>query len=180
MAAQDACLAAARTKGDDLVSSLISITPAFFWSERMESIIQFLSTAVFSILSEFNIEPDMRRPFAPLPLEISDFTSLPQWREFIENDPIRTTKVSINYGIVSQTMQEMAQQAILDVDIPKFFAIATKDRIVNNAKVLEHIEPSLKDSSNNRVAFFDTEHAIHFAKPEELAEEIHSFISASS
>jgi alpha-beta hydrolase superfamily lysophospholipase len=180
MAAQDACLAAARTKSQNLVSSLILITPAFFWSERLKSIIQFLSTAVFSILSEFNIEPDLRRPFAPLPLQISDFTSLPQWQEFIEEDPLRTTKVSINYGIVSQAMQDLSLKAALNVEVPTFFAVAKQDRIVDNAKVLEFVKAILERSPLNKIAFFDTEHAIHFAKADELAKEIYSFILALS
>jgi pimeloyl-ACP methyl ester carboxylesterase len=178
MAAQDAVLAGARTKGQDLVSSLILITPAFFWNERFKSIIQFLSTAVFSILSEFNITPDLRRPFAPLPLQISDFTSLPRWQEFIEGDPLRTTKVSLNYGMVSQAMQDLSLQAIVDVEVPIFFALAEQDRIVDNSNGLQLAKAALGRSPLSRIAFFDTEHAIHFAKADELAKEIHSFIQA--
>ena len=85
--------------------------------------------------------------------------------------------MSINYGLVSQAMQDLSLQAVLDVDVPVFFAIAKQDKIVDNAKSLELAKTVLERSPLSRVSFFDTEHAIHFAKADELAREIHSFIT---
>jgi alpha-beta hydrolase superfamily lysophospholipase len=158
---------------------LILLTPGFFWTEHLKSLIDFLTTAILSVMSEFNIQPDMRRAFAPLPIQPSDFTSVQRWHDFIEKDPLRTTKVSLNFGAVSRQMQEMSLEAILDVEVPVFFALAERDRIVDNEKVQHHIEKILTPSPRNRLTFFDAEHAIHFTKAADLAKEIQSFVVAS-
>ena len=55
-------------KEQNLVSSLILMTPGFFWSERFTSVQQIAREFFMAFLTEFQIQPDPNKPFIPVPM----------------------------------------------------------------------------------------------------------------
>lgn len=160
-----------------LISSLILMTPGFFWSERFTSIQEIARKYLLTFLSEFNIEPEPKKPFIPVPMIGTDFTSIKKWLDYIENDDLKTTHISLNTVSIMDFMQKRSADEILDIDIPLLLIVAEKDRIVDSKKVKDHLNEVLGKCKQSRMVSYNTEHAVHFEKAQELAKEILKFIS---
>jgi len=175
---QYASIAAAKLQSDNVVSSLVLIAPGFFWNDRFRSVIKIAEKMMFSLRSTFKFEPEREKAFVPIPMQASDFTFAREWLAFIEEDRLKTTKVTMKSALIMDEIQEISWSAILAVDVPILAILAAGDRIVDNSKVTEHLKPLIEASPRNRLAIIDACHAVHFEKTEELTQSILSFITS--
>jgi L-alanine-DL-glutamate epimerase-like enolase superfamily enzyme/pimeloyl-ACP methyl ester carboxylesterase len=176
--AQYASIAAAKLQSDNVLSSLVLMTPGFFWNDRFRSVIDVAEKMVFSLRSTFKLEPGREKAFVPIPMQPSDFTFAKEWLAFIEEDDLKTTKMTMKSALIMDEIQEMSWSAILAVNVPMLTILATGDRIVDNRKVTEYLTPLMEASPRNRLATIESCHAVHFEKTDELTQSILSFITS--
>jgi len=175
---QYASIAAAQL--GDLLSSLVLLTPGFFWNERFRSAIRIAEKIFLHMISEFKLKPDPNQAYVPIPMEPNDFTFDEEWLDFIENDEFKTTAVKMKSVNIMDEIQEMSWGAIMRIALPTLLILAENDRIVDNNKVQQFIGHMFSQGSRNRMVKFSGSHAIHFEKPAELADEILGFIKKAS
>jgi L-alanine-DL-glutamate epimerase-like enolase superfamily enzyme/pimeloyl-ACP methyl ester carboxylesterase len=176
--AQFASVAAARLQPRKILSSLVLMTPGFFWNDRFRSVIDIAEKTMFSLRSSFKAEPERHKAFVPIPMQATDFTFNREWLAFIHEDPLKTTKITMKSALIMDEMQEMSWSAILGVNLPILMILATGDRIVDNRKATEFLGPLIHRSPQNRLVTIDSAHAVQFEKTDELTETILSFIQS--
>jgi L-alanine-DL-glutamate epimerase-like enolase superfamily enzyme/pimeloyl-ACP methyl ester carboxylesterase len=174
--AQFASVAAAKLQPDNILSSLVLMTPGFFWNDRFRSVIDITEKTMFSLRSSFKAEPERHKAFVPIPMQATDFTFNREWLAFIHGDPLKSTKVTMKSALIMDEMQEMSWSAILGVVLPMLVILATQDRIVDNRKATEFLTPLINGSPQNRFVTLDSSHAVQFERTEELSESILSFL----
>jgi L-alanine-DL-glutamate epimerase-like enolase superfamily enzyme/pimeloyl-ACP methyl ester carboxylesterase len=172
---QYASIAAARM--GNILSSLILLTPGFFWNERFMSVLRSAEKIVLKMIFEFNLKPQRSRACIPLPMEASDFTLIDKWLDFIENDELKTTMITLNSLSIMDEVQELSWGATPKINLPVLAILAKNDRMVDNKKVLEFIRPIFTTKKNrHHLMSLESGHAIQFEKPEEVAAKILEFI----
>lgn len=157
--------------------SLILLTPGFFWNERFRSVITIAENVMLEMISEFNLKPERSHACIPIPMEAEDFTLEERWLDFIDNDPLKTTQITLKSANIMNEIQELSWVAIMANTCPTLAILAEKDRIVDNRKVTEFIGHQFVDNSPNILETIDTAHAAQFEKPDLLAERITSFLA---
>jgi pimeloyl-ACP methyl ester carboxylesterase len=173
---QFAVPAARQIRDRNILSSLILVTPGFFWSERFSAMQTIATQYLFAFLEEFKLELDPRKSFLPIPMVPRDFTSIQKWLDYIERDELKTTRVCLNTAGIMEFAKNKSAADILEIDIPIFLALAERDRIVDSRKVEDHLKGVLGKCRQSRTVRYDTEHAVHFEKAEDLAGEIAEFV----
>jgi L-alanine-DL-glutamate epimerase-like enolase superfamily enzyme/pimeloyl-ACP methyl ester carboxylesterase len=171
---QFASVAAARL--GNVLSSLIFLTPGFFWNERFRSVINVTERIVFDMMSEFKLEPDRSQACIPIPMEPTDFTFKEEWLDFIENDELKTTWITMKTVSIMDEIQELSWGAFLQTHLPTLAILGENDRIVDNNKFQQFYGHMFSKESENRLARFDSCHAIQFERPGELSNEIFRFV----
>jgi L-alanine-DL-glutamate epimerase-like enolase superfamily enzyme/pimeloyl-ACP methyl ester carboxylesterase len=172
--AQYATVAAARL-GDEL-SSLILLTPGFFWNERFRSVLRIAEKIVLEMVSGFKLKPERNHACIPIPMEAADFTLVDEWLDFIENDDLKTTLITLKSVSIMDEIQELSWLAMLQNSLPVLAIMAEHDRIVDNNKVRQFIGHFFSGENKNRMISMACGHAIQFERPEEVAAEILTFI----
>lgn len=167
----------AAAKLGDTLSSLILLTPGFFWNERFRSVLSIAEKTVMDMLSEFKLKPEREHACIPIPMEATDFTLIDQWLDFIDNDDLKTTMITLKTISIMDEVQELSWFAILQNTLPVLAIIAENDRIVDNKKVSQFIGHLFSGENQNRLVSLESAHAIQFEKPKEVAAEILNFIS---
>jgi L-alanine-DL-glutamate epimerase-like enolase superfamily enzyme/pimeloyl-ACP methyl ester carboxylesterase len=168
--------AIAAGQADRLLASLILLTPGFFWNERFRAVLRITESNVFNMVNKLKLKPERDQAYVPVPMEAADFTLENEWLDFIENDELKTTMITMKTAQIMDEIQELSWAAILTNRLPLLALLAENDRIVDNAKVRQFIGPMFTEESGNRLITFDSGHAIQFEMPEQIAGEIHRFI----
>jgi len=171
---QFASIAAAKL-GNQL-SSLLLLTPGFFWNERFRSVISVAERIILNMIAEFKLKPDRDQAYVPIPMEATDFTYEENWLDFIKNDKLKTTMVTMKTVNIMDEIQELSWGAILQTHLPTLAILAENDRIVDNNKFREFTAHMFTKESRNRLVMFDSGHAVQFERPRELADQIFNFI----
>jgi L-alanine-DL-glutamate epimerase-like enolase superfamily enzyme/pimeloyl-ACP methyl ester carboxylesterase len=171
---QYATVAATRL-GDEL-SSLILLTPGFFWNERFRSVLSISEKIMTGMVSAFKLKPERNHACIPIPMEATDFTLIDEWLDFIENDDLKTTLITLKSVSIMDEIQELSWFAMLQNRLPVLAILAENDRIVDNNKVRQFIGHLFSGENKNRIVSMDSGHAIQFERPEEVATEILTFI----
>ena len=166
----------AADQAGSLLSSLILLTPGFFWNERFRSVIRIAENNISNMVAELKLKPDRTQAYVPIPMEAADFTLEDEWLDFIENDDLKTTMVTMKTAHVMNEIQELSWTAILQNMLPVLTILARNDRIVDNNKVQQFMGHMFSDKDRNRLVTFDSGHAIQFEMPEKIAAEIIRFI----
>ncbi len=130
---------------------------------------------VEKLLTHFELAPDRDESFAPIPLQATDFTQVPDGLDFIDADALKTTEVTLKSVLVMDEVQERSWEAILGVRLPLFAMMASEDRIVDNQKVRAYLAPLLA-MAGNRSMEIAAGHAVQFERPDELAAALLEFI----
>ena len=167
----------AATRSGNTLTSLILLTPGFFWNERFRSVISISEKIVFDMISEFKLKPDRNHACIPLPMEAIDFTFEEEWLDFIENDELKTTMVTLKTVSIMDEIQELSWSAMLQNSLPVLAILAKNDRIADNNKFKQFMGHMFSEGNQNRLVSFNSAHAIHFEIPVEVANEIFHFIS---
>ncbi|MDA8138745.1 MAG: alpha/beta fold hydrolase [Desulfobacteraceae bacterium] len=160
----------------EAIDSLILLTPGFFWNERFRSVISIAEQVVLKMIDTFDLTPARDHACIPIPMEGTDFTLSDRWLDFISNDPLKTTMITLKSASIMDEVQELSWMAMLEVDRPMLMVIANQDRIVDNAKVLQFIGHRFTGGNGNRLVHVDSSHAIQFGQANKAAEEIVGFI----
>jgi L-alanine-DL-glutamate epimerase-like enolase superfamily enzyme/pimeloyl-ACP methyl ester carboxylesterase len=166
----------AGVRAGDAVSSLILLTPGFFWNERFRSVLSITEKIVLEMIAEFKLKPKRNHACIPIPMEATDFTLVEEWLDFIEKDLLKTTMVTLKSVSIMDEIQELSWFAMLQNRLPILVMMGKQDRIVDNLKVLEFIGHLFQGENRNRLVMKESGHAIHFEKTEEVASEIANFI----
>jgi len=172
--AQYASVAAARL--GNTLSSLILLTPGFFWNERFRSVISIAEKIILKMISEFKLKPERSHACIPIPMEATDFTLVDEWLDFIDSDDLKTTMITFKSVNIMDEVQELSWFAMLQNSLPVLAIMAKNDRIVDNDKVLQFIGHFFLGENQNRLVSLESGHAIQFEKPETVATEIFNFI----
>lgn len=172
---QYAAVAAERLQDERAVATLLLITPGLFWNARFRSVIDMTERVVQAMVTHFDLAPGREESFAPIPLQATDFTQMPDGLDFIDADPLKTTEVTLKSVIVMDEVQERSWEAILGVRLPLFAMTASADRIVDNQKVRAYLGPLLA-APGNRLLEIDAGHAVQFERPDDLAAALLEFI----
>ena len=165
------------TRSGNTLTSLILLTPGFFWNERFRSVISISEKIVFDMISEFKLKPDRNHACIPLPMEAIDFTFEEEWLDVIENDELKTTMVTMKTVSIMDEIQELSWSAMLQNSLPVLAILAKNDRIADNNKFKQFMGHMFSEGNQNRLVSFNSAHAIHFEIPVEVANEIFHFIS---
>lgn len=172
--AQYATVAAAELK--DKLSSLILLTPGFFWNDRFRSVLSITEEIVLKMISEFKLKPERNQACIPIPMVATDFTFVEEWLDFIEKDDLKTTLITLKSVSIMDEIQELSWSAMLNNQLPVLAIMAEHDRIVDNNKVKQFLGHLLSGKDKNRMVSLASGHAIQFERPEEVAAEILTFI----
>jgi len=170
--------AVAAAKLGDQLSSLILLTPGFFWNERFRSVISVAERIILDMISGFKLKPDRDQAYVPIPMEPTDFTHEENWLDFIKNDPLKTTKITMKTVHIMDEIQELSWSAILQNHLPTLAILAQHDRIVDNRKFREFTAHMFSSESRNRLVTLESAHAVQFEKPRELARQLFDFIQS--
>ncbi len=165
---QYAAVAAQRLQHEQKLATLLLITPGLFWNARFRSVIDMTERVAQALITHFDLAPDREESFAPIPLQATDFTQMPDGLDFIDADPLKTTEVTLKSVVVMDEVQERSWEAILGVRLPLFAMTASADRIVDNNKVRAYLGPLLA-APGNCLKEIDAGHAVQFERPDELA-----------
>ena len=172
--AQYATVAASRIP--DALSTLILMTPGFFWNERFRSVLSITEQVILEMISVFKLQPDRDHACIPVPMEATDFTLKDEWLDFIEKDDLKTTLLNLKSARIMDEIQEMSWFAMLGNRIPALVILALQDRIVDNRKVMQFIDPLFSGKPENRVISVNSGHAIQFEQAKEVASAISDFV----
>ena len=168
--------AVAASKRPDALTSLILLTPGFFWNERFRSVLSIAENVIMDMISTFKLKPDRDFACIPVPMEATDFTLVDEWLDYIERDNLKTTFLTLKSARIMDEIQEMSWFAMMENRLPALVLIGEQDRIVDNRKVLQFLDPFFSGTSKNRILSLDCGHAIHFEKTREVASAIAGFI----
>jgi len=170
------CAALAASSANAAVSSLILLAPGFFWNERFRAALRAAEKTVMTMLAAFKLKPERDLACVPLPPDAADFTEADAWMDFIEDDDFKTTSITLKSLKIMEEIQEMSWTAMLRIAVPVLAVVAQKDRIVDNPKVMQFLEPFCSRGTENSLMVLDSGHAIQFDKPQEGALAISKFI----
>ncbi len=176
--AQYAAIAAAGL--GDVVSSLILLTPGFFWNDRFRSVLSISEKMVLGLIRNFDLAPERENACIPIPMEATDFTLDSGWLDFIEKDGLKTTRITMKSASVMDEIQELSWLAMGGVSQPMLMILADHDRIVDNDKVLQFIGHRFGEGSGNRLVCVDSAHAVQFEQAATAASEILAHIRSVS
>ncbi|WP_432093146.1 alpha/beta fold hydrolase [Streptomyces sp. bgisy100] len=171
---QVASSVAAQVAGKGVISTLLLLAPGFHFNERYSDVLRLSMEAAFAVVEEFGLEPEPTRPYLQVPLQPSDFTDLPEWQAFVEQDELRLTRVT--KGMV-EAWGALAQRAEPDFarigDVPVLAVFGRKDRLVDN----ERVHDFLTGLKPLQVEWLDTGHALHFEEVTKLTGLITEFLA---
>ncbi len=172
---QYASIAASRL--GNIISSLILLAPGFFWNERFMSVLKSAEKIAFKIIFGFKLKPERNHACIPLPMEASDFTLVDKWLDFIENDELKTTMITLNSLSIMNEIQELSWRTTAKISLPVLTILAKNDRMVDNKKTLEFCRLLFSTNENrNRLTSLKSGHAVQFERPKKIATEIIDFI----
>ncbi len=171
---QYAAVAARQAK--NLLSSLILMTPGFFWNERFRSVIRIAEGNIFNMVKELKLKPAREQAYVPILMEAADFTLRDEWLDFIENDELKTTMITMKTAHIMDEVQELSWSAILENSLPTLAILAENDRIVDNRKVHQFLGHMFNGENGNRLVTYASGHAVQFEMPGQVAGEILRFI----
>jgi L-alanine-DL-glutamate epimerase-like enolase superfamily enzyme/pimeloyl-ACP methyl ester carboxylesterase len=174
--AQQAALAAVKAR--DALSSLTFIAPAFFLSERVRVAFWAVEKAIMQAITIFQVAPERNLAVLPIPLEPADFTGSDSWQDFIENDPLKTSSITLKSLKIMKEIEEMSWAVELPEDLPVLSILATRDLIVDNQQVAGFLENLRRGKLMHPSNGMECGHAIQFEKPKEGALSILEFLQA--
>jgi pimeloyl-ACP methyl ester carboxylesterase len=173
--AQVASAVAARVADERLVSSLVMISPGFFFNERYSDVLSLSVESALAAVREFGVEPADDRAYIPVPLQHGDFTTSTEWHAFILADDLRLTKVTERTVEVWEELARLAEEQFAHVgDIPVLAVFGRQDRLVDNDRVAAF----LTERRPVTLEHFDTGHAVQFDEPDRLAGVVADFVSS--
>jgi alpha-beta hydrolase superfamily lysophospholipase len=66
-----------------------------------------------------------------LPLAAEQFTSQPQWQDFIRHDPLAMRRVSVSFLLAGERLRQLALVALERLTLPRLVMLAGQDEIVD-------------------------------------------------
>lgn len=175
---QVASIVASQVAGEGLLSSLILVAPGFIFNERYSDVLRLSTQAVFEVIEEFGVKPEPTRPFIPVPLQPTDFTTRAEWLEFIEKDDLRLTKVTERTLTVWHELADWSKSALSKLGgLPVLAVFGSRDRLVDNDRVKQMLKERVKGMVPT-IETLDAGHAIQFEEPGKLAGLVTRFVSS--
>ena len=168
--------AVAAQQAGALLASLILLAPGFFWNERFRSVIKIAENNIFSMVKNLKVKPAREQAYVPILMEAADFTLQDEWLDFIENDDLKTTMVTMKTAHIVDEIQALSWPAILENKLPTLAILAENDRMVDNRKVRQFLGHMFPGETGNRLVRLASGHAVQFEMPGDVAAEILRFI----
>jgi len=122
------------------------------------------------------LQPAREQAYVPILMEAADFSLQDEWLDFIENDGLKTTMVTMKTAHIMAEIQELSWSAILENKLPTLAVLAENDRIVDNRKVRQFLGHMFTGENLNHLVTLASGHAVQFEIPGHVAGEILQFI----
>jgi pimeloyl-ACP methyl ester carboxylesterase len=171
--AQVATVVAAQVAGEQVIASLIMMSPGFHFNDRYSDVLDRSVEAALAVVAELGLTPEPTRAYINVPLRSSDFTDRPEWHEFIDNDRLRLVRVTRS---TIDSWEEMAVQSEQDYPrighLPVLAVFGKRDKLVDN----ERVRDFLLGHPDIRIHELDTGHAIHFEDADTVSGLVAAFI----
>jgi alpha-beta hydrolase superfamily lysophospholipase len=115
----------------DDADALVLITPGL----RALVDLSLSSKLKVVLFSQFSPESQIASPIAP-----EMFTTTPRYLDYLENDPLRLTHATARFYWQSNRLDKYINENINRLDKPLLLFLAGRDRIIDNAGVLELLQ----------------------------------------
>lgn len=174
---QVASIVAAHLVNEHLLNSLTLIAPGFVFTERYSDVLRLSTQAVLQVIEGLELTPARDHAFVPVPLQTSDFTHDADWLQFVENDPLRLSRVTLSTVDVWNDLANRSRSGVLSQlgSLPVLAIFGEQDRLVNNGAAQELLRQQLRGSAPV-IEVLDASHAIQFEQPSQLAALVAQFI----
>lgn len=174
---QVASIVAAHLAEEKLLASLTLIAPGFVFTERYSDVLRLSTQAVLQVIETLGVTPSRDHAFVPVPLQISDFTRDADWMQFVENDPLRLSRVTLGTVDVWNDLANRSRSGVLSQlgQLPVLAVFGKHDRLVDNDGAQAFLRQQLRGPAPI-IEELDASHAVQFEQPEQLASLVAQFI----
>ena len=146
----------------DRASGLVLITPG------LKALVDVSNGTKLQILVSSWLAPKTR---FKTPIEVEMFTNTPEYLDYIRQDELRLSEATAQFFMVSRALDNVVEAHIQDLELPVLLFLAGKDRIIDNAGVVELLERA--DLSDLTIVNYSEQtHSIQFDAPNEMVDDI--------
>jgi len=104
----------------------------------------------------------------PIPLDDPRlFTSQPEWQQFIRNDRLALSDVTVSFLLANRQLDRIAREAASEIRCPSLLMLAGRDQIIDNAAVVNWFD-SLATQERALVEYPGASHTLEFEADREL------------
>lgn len=172
--AQVATVVAAGLADRDVLTSLLMVSPGFFFNDRYSDVLDRSCDAALDVVTELGLTVETTRPFIRVPLRPDDFTDRAEWLAAIEDDKLKLSHVTEG---TLDAWEEIAVSSETDYGrigtLPVRAVFGTRDKLVDNDRVRAFLQ-SHPDLETHEL---DTGHAVHFEETEALTRLVAGFVA---
>ncbi|MGI9492485.1 MAG: alpha/beta fold hydrolase [Geminicoccaceae bacterium] len=144
------------------VSGLVLVTPG------LKALVDVSSGTKLQILVSSWLAPKTR---FKTPIEVEMFTNTPEHLDYIRGDELRLSEATAQFFMVSRALDNFVEAHIRNLELPVLLFLAGKDRIVDNAGVVDLLERA--DLSDLTIVNYSEQtHSIQFDAPNEMVDDI--------
>ncbi len=143
-------------------AGLVLITPG------IRALVDVSTATKLQIFAASFLSPKTR---FPTPIEPEMFTTTPRYLEYIRDDPLRLTEASARFFMVSHRLDGYVDERVVENRAPVLLFLAGRDRIIDNAGVIEVLERGSQDSLEI-VEYPDQTHSIQFDAPAPMVDDM--------
>ncbi len=143
-------------------SGLVLITPG------IRALVDVSTVTKLQIFAASFLSPRTR---FPTPIEPEMFTTTPRYLQFILDDPLRLTEASARFFMVSHRLDGFVAEKVVENRAPMLLFLAGRDRIIDNAGVIEVLERGSRGGLQI-VEYPDQTHSIQFDAPERMVDDM--------
>ncbi len=104
----------------------------------------------------------------PIPLDDPQlFTSQPAWQQFIRDDRLALSDVTVSFLLANRQLDRIAREAASEIRCPSLLMLAGRDQIIDNAAVTNWFD-SLTTEERALVEYPGASHTLEFEADREL------------
>lgn len=143
-------------------AGLVLITPG------IRALVDVSTATKLQIFAASSLFPQTR---FPTPIEPEMFTTTPRYLAYIQDDPLRLTEATARFFMVSHGLDGYVDEHVPENRAPVLLFLAGRDRIIDNAGVIEVLERGAQDSLKI-VEYPDQTHSIQFDAPARMVDDM--------
>jgi alpha-beta hydrolase superfamily lysophospholipase len=146
--------------------ALVLVTPGL----RALVDVSLLDKLRIVLFAQFSPESRIASPIAP-----EMFTTTPRYLDYIENDPLRLTHATARFYWQSNRLDAWLANNIDRLDTPLLLFLAGRDRIIDNAGVIELLQRA-RLQEFEIIDYPDQTHSVQFDDPDRLVQDMDQWL----